>query len=83
MVNIYIFANFLTPFLTITAEGSQTISILDGKLTFIINNNLKSLLIYGFNGPTSLDISASNLVEDSTGKIVNLKFGDSNIDRAE
>jgi hypothetical protein len=79
--NFYIFSSFLVPSISITSGGSQTFSIFDGALTFVINNNLntpaKTVSVYGFNGPVSLDISASGFVEDKTGDTVSLQLDSS------
>ena len=74
--NLYIFSSFSVPVLTIRAGDAQTFSIFDGAFTFVIHNNWnvndKIVTIYGFSGPVSLDIFASEFVDDMTGDPVSL-----------
>jgi hypothetical protein len=79
--NIFIFSSFSSPIITILVDNSQTFSIFDEKLTFILNNDLnsqsKSIKVYAFDGPTSIDISSSEFVEDKSGETVSIDFGGS------
>jgi hypothetical protein len=75
-LNLYIFSSFSVPVLTIKAGDAQTFSIFDGAFTFVINNNWntndKILKIYGFSGPVSLDISASEFIGDMSSDAASL-----------
>jgi hypothetical protein len=60
---------------SITSSGSSTFSIFDGSFTFVIDNNAdapdKVTRIYGLDSNTPITISASALIEDTSGNHIN------------
>jgi hypothetical protein len=84
IANVVFVLSFSDPVVSITVEDSKTFSIFDEKLTFIINDDLsfqsKNVQVYGFNGPTSINISSSEFVEDKSGDKISLTFNVPHID---
>jgi len=84
IANVVFILYFSNPLVSITVADSKTFSIFDEKLTFIIDDDLgiqsKNVQVYGFNGPTSIDISSSELAEDKSGDKVRLNFNVTHID---
>lgn len=82
--NIIIFSIFSDPVFIITADDSETFSVFDDTITFVVDNDLSSqskvVNVYGFNGPTSIDISTSNIVEGDQGEMITLTFTPNHID---
>ena len=78
LANIVVFANYSKHVIRMTFEDSMTISALEDKLTFIINNGgddqPKIVKVYGHNGPVSIDISGSEFVDADSNKILEINF---------
>lgn len=63
---------------SITSSDTSTFSISDRKISFVIDNDIdnstKTMRIYGINNTDSLIISASDLIEANSGRIIKDKI---------
>ena len=74
LANIVVFVFLFKRVFRMTFEDGMTISALEDRLTFIINNGgddqPKIVKAYGHNSPASIDISGSEFVDaDSSNKV--------------
>jgi hypothetical protein len=74
----------------VTSNGLSTFSIFNGNFTFIVDNNpsmtKKVMKVYALDSNTQITISASDLVEDTSGKHIDSKkilFNDTSLFKIE